>query len=139
MSEQKNVRFFLRSNAEKKREVVSFAPSTRFTNEEGDPVSFVLRLLTGPEIAKLQNDAVRIEGGEAEFDSEQFASDLMVRSVVYPNLKDAELQDSYQVMNEKDLLAAMLEGGEYQRLSAKCQEVNGLRDNVNDLKMHAKN
>ena len=63
----------------------------------------------------------------------------MVRSVVYPNLKDAELQDSYQVMNEKDLLAAMLEGGEYQRLSAKCQEVNGLRDNVNDLKMHAKN
>lgn len=139
MSDQKNVSFFLRGNAEKKREVVSYAPSDRFKDGEGKPVKFVLRLLSGPELSKMQNDAVIIEGGEADFDSEKFIAEIMTKCVVYPNLKDAELQDSYQVMNEKDLLDAMLEGGEYQRLAKKCQEINGLRDDLNDLKTKAKN
>lgn len=139
MSDQKNVSFFLRSNAEKKKEVISYAPSNRFKDEDGNPVSFVLRLLTGPEISKIQNDAVIIDGDGADFNSEKFIADIMTKCVVYPNLKDAELQDSYQVLTEKDLLAAMLEGGEYQRLAKKCQEINGLRDDLNDLKVKAKN
>lgn len=139
MSDQKNVSFFLRSNAEKKKEVISYAPSERFKDEDGNPVSFVLRLLSGPEISRLQNDAVVIDSDGADFDSEEFIASIMTNCVVYPNLKDAELQDSYQVMTEKDLLAAMLEGREYQRLAKKCQEINGLRDDLNDLKVKAKN
>lgn len=139
MSDQKNVSFFLRSNAEKKKEVISYAPSERFKDADGNPVSFVLRLLSGPEISKLQNDAVTIDNEGADFDSGEFIASIMTNCVVYPNLKDAELQDSYQVMTEKDLLAAMLEGREYQRLAKKCQEINGLRDDLNDLKVKAKN
>ncbi|WP_322622263.1 phage tail assembly chaperone [Aedoeadaptatus coxii] len=139
MSDQKNVSFFLRSNAEKKREVIPYAPSKRFKDEKGEPVNFILRLLSGTELSKLQNDAVVIDEGTADFDSEDFLATLMVKCVVYPNLKDAELQDSYQVMNEKELLNAMLEGGEYQRLAKKCQEINGLRENINELKVKAKN
>ena len=62
-------------------------------------------------------------------------------STVYPDLKNAELQDSYGVMGEEELIVEMLDNdGEYQSYVAKCLEVSGYnQDEENELVEEAKN
>ena len=51
---------------------------------------------------------------------------MIVASVVMPDLLDAELQDSYGVKGEDDLLMAMVDDpGEYNELAAFVQKFQG--------------
>ena len=64
---------------------------------------------------------------------------LVVASVVFPDLKDAELQKSYGVLGADQLLRKMLLPGEYATLLQKVQEVNGFDRDVNELAEEVKN
>jgi hypothetical protein len=64
---------------------------------------------------------------------------MSATAVVYPDLKNAELQKSYGVMGEERLLKAMLSAGEYVQLSGKIAEINGFDNDVNELVDEAKN
>ena len=59
--------------------------------------------------------------------------------VVYPDLTDAELQNSYGVMGDDNLLKKMLKSGEYAALLNKVQEINGFDITTQDLVDEAKN
>ena len=61
----------------------------------------------------------------------------MANSKLLPNLKDAELQDSYHVRGEEKLIKAMLYKDEFDRLTEALVEDSG--NELNELVADAKN
>ncbi|MCJ0199628.1 phage portal protein, partial [Clostridioides difficile] len=68
-----------------------------------------------------------------------YVAELCVASTVFPDLKDAELQNSYGVMGEAQLLKTMLTAGEYVNYTVKVNEVNGFDTSFEDKVEEAKN
>ena len=65
---------------------------------------------------------------------------MMVASVVYPNLNDKDLQDSYGVMTPEDLLTEMVDNpGEYNAFGKFINEYNGFTEGLNEKVEKAKN
>lgn len=120
-----------------------FVVSDRFKDENGEPVAWELRAMTEEENERIRKSAtkrvkVRGQGYVPELDNEEYVSKLIVESVVFPDLKNAELQQSYGVMGASELLKRMLISGEYGRLAQKVQEINGFED-ANEVVEQVKN
>ncbi|MCM3040744.1 phage portal protein [Paenibacillus motobuensis] len=117
--------------------------SPRFKNEAGKPVPWKLRSMTEEENEAIRKSAQRKikERGIVTLDtnSDEYLAKLVVASVVFPDLKDAELQKSYGVLGADHLLRKMLLPGEYATLLQKVQEVNGFDRDVNELAEEVKN
>lgn len=117
--------------------------SPRFKNEAGKPVPWKLRSMTEDENEAIRKSAQRKikERGIVTLDtnSDEYLAKLVVASVVFPDLKDAELQKSYGVLGADQLLRKMLLPGEYATLLQKVQEVNGFDRDVNELAEEVKN
>ncbi len=117
--------------------------SERFKDKEGKPIPWVLRNLTeaeNEEHRKAATKRVKGKGGaQTETDTNDYMAKLAVASVVFPDLKNAELQKSYGVMGGEDLLRRMLLPGEYARLLQKIQEINGFDQAMEDLIEEVKN
>lgn len=102
---------------ENKRVVVS---NRMVDLETGEPLAWEIRLLTAGENEEIQrrcmvNVPVAGQAGvyNRQLDQQSYVGEMAAASVVYPQLNDAELQDSYGVKTAKDLLWAMLEPKEY--------------------------
>jgi hypothetical protein len=74
-----------------------------------------------------------------EHDSDKYMNKLCVKCVVFPNLNDAELQDSYKVKSAEALLKKLLLPGEYLELKAMVMEINGFDVSMEDRIDEAKN
>lgn len=117
--------------------------SDRFKGEDGNPIPWKLRSMTEGEneaIRKSSQRKIKEKGTMAiDLNAEEYMTKLVVASVVYPDLKDAELQTSYGVLGAEQLVKRMLLPGEYAELVAKVQEVNGFDKDINDLVEDVKN
>ena len=60
------------------------------------------------------------------FNRTSYTNDLVASAVVYPDLKNAELQNAYGVLGEVELLQKMLIMGEFMKLSEEVQKISGL-------------
>lgn len=112
--------------------------SERFKDEEGKPIKWKLKTLTEEENSAIRKSATRVTRGKhgariQETDQEEFIAKLAVASVIYPNLKNAELQASYGVMGADTLLKKMLFAGEYANLLVKVQELNGFDRDIDEM------
>ncbi|WP_281868331.1 phage tail assembly chaperone [Brevibacillus parabrevis] len=121
-----------------------FEVSKRFKDAEGQPVPWKLRTMTEEENESIRKSAqkrTKVRGGQytTETNNDEYLAKLAVASVVYPDLKDAELQRSYGVMGADRLLRKMLLPGEYSSLLEKVQEMNGFDLDINELKEEVKN
>ena len=67
-----------------------------------------------------------------------YLAKLAAACTVYPNLNDAELQDSYGVKCAEELISAMLTPGEYTNYTEKLFDICGFGDKL-DLVEQAKN
>lgn len=74
-----------------------------------------------------------------ETDTDKYTAKMCVACTVYPDLNNAELQDSYGVKGAEDLLKKMLLPGEYIEYKAKVMEVNGYDMSMEELVEDAKN
>ena len=119
--------------------------SNRFKDENGKPIPFEIKALSADENDELQrrcmvNVPVPGQRGQytRELDQIKYTAMLLTESVVYPDLNEAELQDSYGVRGAESLLRKMLYTGEYNVLA---QEVMGLSkvEVLADLVTEAKN
>ncbi|WP_282938992.1 phage portal protein [Paenibacillus sp. RC67] len=118
--------------------------SERFKDKEGKPVAWKLRSMTEEENESIRKSAtkrVQAKRGVAtqETDPTEYMAKLAVASVVFPNLKDVELQKSYGVLGAENLLRKMLLAGEYAALIEKIQELNAFDKNMNELVDEVKN
>lgn len=118
--------------------------SERFVDKEGNPLTWQVRAMTEEENEAIRKAVTkRVKGKNGQYTQETSMDDYLAKlaaeSVVFPGLKDAELQKSYGVMGAEALLRKMLLPGEYAGLLAKVQEINGFDKDMEDLKDEVKN
>lgn len=113
--------------------------SRRFVDDDGKPIEFIIKAVTEAENEVLRMEARRPVGGELKFDSKNYCNRLLATSVVYPNLKNAELQRSWGVYSAEDLICKMLLAGEYSKLLNAVKKLCGFDENIQDLKNTIKN
>ena len=125
---------------------VDFVVSTRFKGEDGKPIPWKIKTITGTEDEALRKSCAKrvpIPGKrnqyQRETDYDMYLGKLAVACTVFPNLNDKELQDSYKVMGAEALLKTMLTPGEYANYMSKVQEVCGFDTTIQDEVDEAKN
>ena len=135
---------FMAGNANK-NETVKYVASKRF-NAKGKPVEWELKAIDSDldeMIRKECTKRVPIPGKRGQFnqetDTDKYIGKMCVACTVFPNLNDAELQDSYGVKSADALLKKMLLPGEYTEYKAKVMEVNGYDMSMEELVDEAKN
>ena len=140
----KSLSAFMAQNA-KKVENRKFVASRRFVGEDGKPMKWEITCITAGENQKLRKSCMRsvpVQGKRGqytqEFDSAGYQAKLAVRCTVFPDLNDAELQESYGVMGAEQLISAMLIGGEFDEYIATLLDHNGFAD-MGDMVEEAKN
>ena len=121
-------RFFA---AEAARPEVQVVVSERFRGEDGQALAWRLQPVTAEDMQRLWA-AGNADGGSG------LVLRLLARAVVYPDLQDAALQDSYGVLGAEELLLRMLSPGEYRVLLAAFEKQN-LRPEMPELVRDAKN
>lgn len=105
-----------------KVENVKYPATASLQDENGEPLLWELRVVTTKERHAMMDECTYQEedknGLRTALDNNKLATKIMAASVVYPNLRDKELQDSYGVMTPEDLLLEMLDcAAEYNELS----------------------
>lgn len=139
-----NFKAFMAENAIKYNEV-EYVASERFVDENGKPIPWRFRILTEAESQKIRakckkrvTDA-RTRQTSIETDNEKY-NDLMIEQcVIYPNLNDAALQESYGAVGAAELARTMLLPGEYANLSMAITEANGFDSGMADKIKRVKN
>lgn len=141
-----NLNRFLKENKIKK-ENVQYAATKSLTDEDGKPLLWEIRPLASKETNKMTEDCTiqeQIPGKPNMFrnkiDSTKLLTKMMVASIVFPNLNDKDLQDSYGVMTPEDLITEMIDNpGEYNEFGKFINEFNGFNEGVNEKVEKAKN
>lgn len=140
-----NLSAFLAKNA-LKVENIKFVASGRFVDENKQPIAWEIKTITGTEDEALRKSCAKrvpIPGKKNQYqketDYDMYLGKLAVACTVFPNLADAELQNSYGVMGAEALLKTMLTPGEYANYLTKVQEVCGFDSTLQDEVDEAKN
>lgn len=137
-----NLKAFLFENAERAQEQ-DVVVSKRFKDEAGNPISWKIRPITEAENENIRRSCTRKVThrgtSSVETDNDAYITKLVAEAVVYPDLKDAELQASYGVMGADTLLKRMLLAGEFGILSQAVSEISGFDKGLQELKEEAKN
>lgn len=120
--------------------------SKRFIDENKKPIQWEVRALTAGEDEDIRKGATRkvpVPGRrgqtQPETNVELYLARMAAACTVYPNLMDAELQDSYKVKTPEDLLRNMLTSGEYAEYLQVVQSLNGYDLTTEELVEEAKN
>ena len=140
-----NLSAFLAENAFSV-ENVKFAASMRFMGDDGKPMLWEIKTITGTEDEALRKSCAKrvpIPGKKNQYqketDYDMYLGKLAVACTVFPDLNNKELQDSYKVMGADVLLKTMLTPGEYADYVQKVQEVCGFDTSLQDEVDEAKN
>ena len=128
-----------------KDETIKYVASERF-KVKGKPVEWELKAIDSELdelIRKECTKRVPIVGKRGQYnmetDTDKYLGKLCVACTVYPDLNNAELQDSYGVKTPDALLKKMLKSGEYTEYKAKVMEINGYDMSMDELVDEAKN
>lgn len=117
--------------------------SNRFV-ENDKPVEWEIRTITSEQEEIIRKSCTRKEKGkngivEREIDNDYFNAKLTAACVVYPDLKNTELQDHYNAVGAEDLLKKMLTSGEYWGLVNCVLNFNDFNKSLDDMVDEAKN
>lgn len=139
-----NFAVFMAGNA-KDDEIVKYVASKRF-EDKGKPVEWEIKAIDSDLdelIRKECTKKVPIAGKRGQYtqetDTDKYIGRMCVACTVFPDLNNAELQDSYGVKTPDALLKKMLKPGEYTDYKAKVMEVNGYDMSMEELVDEAKN
>lgn len=118
--------------------------STRFKDQDGNPIHWKIKTVTEGENQEIRRSAIKKTKSKRgqytnEMDGDDYVLKLTAASVVYPDLKNADLQKSYGVIGAEALLKKMLLPGEFALIVQKVQEINGFDQDINDLVDEVKN
>lgn len=126
-------------------ETVNYVASKRFA-VNGKPVEWKIKSIDSEKDEAIRKECTKkvpVAGKRGQYnletDTDKYMGKMCVACTVYPNLNDAELQDSYGVKSADALLKKMLLPGEYTEYKAKVMEVNGYDMSMADLVDEAKN
>ena len=141
-----NMKHFLKANKKTKPNSF-FVASENFTDEKGIPVKWEIKPLLAQDNERIKDECTTIietkdrsMRAHPKVDIKAMQAKQVVASVVFPDLHNAELQDSYGVKDAEDLLFALLdEAGDYQRFVMFVLQYNKLNVPLDDKIEDAKN
>ena len=140
-----NLSSFLKQNA-LQQENIKYVASQRFVDENKKPIEWEIKTISSREDEELRKTAMKktpIPGKRGQYtqeiDTNKYIGLLACACTVFPNLNDAQLQNSYGVMCADELLKAMLLPGEYADYLMKVQEICGFDKSAQELVNEAKN
>lgn len=134
---------FYSQNA-KKVDNIKFVLTDRFIDPETEqPYEWEMRPLGAQEEVALRKECsitTKDRKGRTtrEVDQDKYVAKAVARTVVFPDLRNAELQNSYGVMGEAPLLQEMLLSAEQTRLLLRFNELNGYDKAMDELADEAK-
>lgn len=146
MERNTDLQAFLKGNA-KPIEDIEMIVSKRFVDSNENPIPWILRQLTGKESnnlrkkhsKKIKNKLGRIE---EQFNSEAYQEEFITSSIIYPDLTNAKVQESYGALGAYDLLQKMLSADELANLQIKISgfaEEEIIENSMDNLVEEAKN
>jgi hypothetical protein len=129
------------------KENEKYAATNSLCDESGKPLLWEFRHISSKENEELRESCmkeVQVTGKPGiyrqKFKSSDYIKKMIAASVVYPDLYDAELQDSYEVQTPEDLLLALVDDpGEYSELMSYVQKFQGFDISFSDKVDEAKN
>lgn len=108
-------------------------------DENGNIVKWKLKPLSTKEEEEIREETTENINGSLRLNMNKYIEKLITASVVYPNLYDASLQDSYHCKTPEELLKQIVNvPGEYSALAKLVQEKNGFKS-IKDEVESAKN
>lgn len=140
-----NFTAFMKQN-KKVRENTMYKATQSLCDEKGVALDWEIKPLSTIETESIRERCtkqVEVVGKKGQYtqkiNTSKYIAELIVASVVSPNLNDKELQDSYGVMCATDLLLAMVDNpSEYADFGQFIQEFNGFTS-ISDKVEEAKN
>ena len=137
---------FMKANKKVKKNEKYIATAS-LTDEKGVPLEWEFRHITSKEDSEIREactDEVPVKGKAGMYREKTNVSKYMAKiiaaSVVYPDLYDAELQDSYGVKTPEDLLLEMVDDpGEYNALGEFVQKFQGFDKSFSEKVEEVKN
>jgi len=140
------LKLFLKQNKIQK-ENTTYPATKSLCDEKGNPLQWEVKPLTTKESENIREACmieVPVKGKPNMFrpklNTSQYLAKMMVASIAFPNLFDAELQDSYGVKTPEELLKEMIDDpGEYNDFAAFIQEFNGFNTSMEEKVEEAKN
>ena len=137
---------FLKGN-KKQRQNAKYAASKSFCDEKGKPIEWEVRPISTRESEKIREECtieVPITGKPNQYRQKmltaKYIAKLMASAVVFPDLQNAELQDSYGVTTPEDLVVEMLDNPvEYNEFGMFVQQFSGLDIDMDEKVEEAKN
>lgn len=140
-----NLQAFFAQNVEKVT-MEEHVISKRFKDENGEPIKWKFGAIDGEQDAAIRKSCtkrVQIPGKKGaympETDYELYALKVTAATIKFPDLNNAELQNSYGVMGAEALLQKMLLPGELAEAKKIAQAVNGFDISMDELVEEAKN
>lgn len=135
---------FMKQNKQARTDVMYVATKS-IKDENGEPIPWKLRPITTVENEAIKDDCttevkVKSHMFRPKLDTSKYMAMLICASVVEPNLHNAELQDSYNVKSNIDLLREMIDDPrEYNELTLFVQKLNGFDIDFEEMSNQAKN
>lgn len=141
-----NLSLFLKKN-KKIRTNTFYAATKSLCDENGKPVEWEIKALTTRESEDIRSSCtteIPVTGKPGVFrpkiDSKTYIARLIAACVVFPDLYNKELQDSYGVKTPEDLLKEMVDDpAEYNSFAEFVQNFSGLDESLEDKVKEAKN
>ena len=139
-----NIKHFLKANKKVKGNTF-YVASENFLDDKGNPLKWEIKPLSAKDNERIKDECTTIietKGYKArpKIDVKLMQAKQIVSSVVFPDLLNAELQDSYGVNEPEELLFAILdEAGEYQNLVQFIMKFNKLDVSLDEKIEEAKN
>ena len=133
------LKYFLKDN-KVKGENVFYQATSSLPDENGEAVKWEIKRITTEEDEQLREDCMKRGKGSVRLDYGLYMKKMAVKSVVYPPLYNAVLQDSYNVNTPEELLCKLIDNpGEYQEFIRFVQKVNGFDITMEKRVEEAKN
>lgn len=137
---------FMKGNKVKKKNE-KHAPTITMLDAGGNPLQWEFKHITSKENEVLREACtidVQVTGKpnlyRPKMDASKYMIKMIVASTVFPDLYDAELQDSYGVKTPEDLVYAMIDdAGEYQEFTIWMQRFQGFGKSLDEKVDEAKN
>lgn len=141
-----NLALFMKKN-KKVRENTFYAATSSLLDEKGNPLMWEIKPLTTEESERIRLECTKdvpVPGKRNQYrskiDTNLYNDKLMVAAIVFPDLYNAELQDSYGVKTPEALLKAMIDNpSEYYDLLNYITEQSGFDKDIQDEIDEAKN
>lgn len=139
---ERSLKAFLSPALPENKEVIISKRFTDGMDKEGNPipVPFEIRALTQDENKLLiKKYTKKGKNGNETFDKDEYVAAMVCLAVVYPDLKNADLQKAHGVLGETSLIQKILLPGEYANLIDEVQKLSGFDEDINEEIEEAKN